>query len=134
MGTYDHEKLWRDWQFGDITVDMAIGHILQHLGLLYRAEAKVRHTQQSQTHEREHLQTTINALEKTVKKLNKTVEGSKATIRTLKRENEQLRGAVARLQTNIQALEGLNITVYQLKDEVDSLVNRLAKDSADSST
>lgn len=104
MGTYSHQKLLKDWTLGTITNDMATGHTLQHLGLLYEAIESLRQ-QVSQT------------------------EALKATMTTLKREHEQLRRQVEQLQSHINMLIGLNLTVYQLKNEVDTLNHRLDQDS-----
>lgn len=107
MGTYDHQKLLSDWSVGKITNDQATGHLLQHLGLVYQAL--------SEAGQKRHA-------------LRNEVESLKATLTTLKREQEPLRRQVARLQKENQRLTELQATVSQLKDEVDSLVNPLAKE------
>ena len=35
MGTYDHKQILSDYGNGKMTVEMAIGHILQHIDKLY---------------------------------------------------------------------------------------------------
>ena len=35
MGTYDHKKVLSDYANGSMTVEMAVGHTLQHIDKLY---------------------------------------------------------------------------------------------------
>ncbi len=35
MGTYDHNQVMSDYEHGRITVEMALGHSLQHIAKLY---------------------------------------------------------------------------------------------------
>ena len=37
MSTYDYDKVMSDYAQGRITVEMAMGHSLQHIGKLYEA-------------------------------------------------------------------------------------------------
>jgi hypothetical protein len=39
MSTYDYDKVMADYANGRITVEMAMGHSLQHIGKLYEAQA-----------------------------------------------------------------------------------------------
>jgi len=110
MGTYDHKQLLTDWRVGDITNDMATGHTLQHLDLLYQAQASATNNWQA---------------------LHQEIEELKTTMLALKQENKQLRGLVKRLSKKTDVVTGLNVTVYQLKDTVDSLTQRLDQDSTE---
>ncbi len=38
MGTYDHKKVLSDYVNGKMTVEMAMGHSLQHLDKLYESQ------------------------------------------------------------------------------------------------
>ncbi|MFN8488937.1 MAG: hypothetical protein U0350_15225 [Caldilineaceae bacterium] len=42
MATYDHRQVLTDYEHGKITSDMAAGHGLQHIDLLYKAQAATR--------------------------------------------------------------------------------------------
>ncbi|MFN8492709.1 MAG: hypothetical protein U0350_34220 [Caldilineaceae bacterium] len=42
MSTYDHRQVLSDYEKGKITPDMAVGHGLQHIDLLYKAQAATR--------------------------------------------------------------------------------------------
>jgi len=95
---------------GNITNDMATEHTLQHLELLYQGQAETNNEQQA-------LQTEMESL--------------KTTMLTLKRENEQLHRLVKKLSKEIDGLIGLNITVYQMKNVVDSLTHRLDPDATE---
>jgi predicted RNase H-like nuclease (RuvC/YqgF family) len=105
MGTYDHKKLLSDWATGTITNDMATGHTLQHLNLLYEV-------QEIANNSRQELRDEVNSLKAKVKQL------------------EKLHKHVDRLQKTLDSLIGLNLTVYQIKDDVDSLKNRLPQAEA----
>jgi 50S ribosomal subunit-associated GTPase HflX len=85
---------------------MAIGHTLQHIGLLY----------QGQDHAGQRRQT-----------MQQDMEALKAALTKLKQENETLRVHMERQEQQLNSLIGLNLTVYQIKNEVDSLTHTLAK-------
>ena len=42
MSTYDYDKVMSDYANGYITVEMAMGHSLQHIGKLYEALAATK--------------------------------------------------------------------------------------------
>jgi len=106
MATYDHKKLLTEWGNGTLTSDMAIGHTLQHIGLLYQGQDQAAQRRQT-------MQQDIDAL--------------KAALTKLKQENETLRVHMERQEQQLNSLIGLNLTVYQIKNEVDSLTHTLAK-------
>jgi chromosome segregation ATPase len=108
MGTYNHKQVLLDYTNGKITAEMAVGHSLQHIGQLYEAQ---------RTAEADHRawQTKVNHLEDELKTL-------RAEIDRWQKQQPRL----DRLQTLENNLTALNVTVYQLKDEVDHLQARLS--------
>jgi hypothetical protein len=42
MSTYDFDKVLSDYEHDRITVEMAMGHSLQHIGKLYATQTAVR--------------------------------------------------------------------------------------------
>ena len=44
MSTYDFDKVLSDYEHGRITVEMAMGYSLQHIGKLYATQATL-HTE-----------------------------------------------------------------------------------------
>jgi hypothetical protein len=42
MATYDHKQVLTDYAHGRITLDMAVGHGLQHIDYLYAAQTTMR--------------------------------------------------------------------------------------------
>ena len=111
MSTYDHKKVLSDYAAGRMKVEMAMGHSLQHIAKLYEEQtsANIR---------RQEIRDKATELEKEVKTL-------RAEIKQLQR----LRAQVDRLQKVVDSLAGLNLTVYQLKDDVDSLKASRQQDS-----
>jgi hypothetical protein len=59
MSTYDFDKVLSDYEHGRITVEMAVGHSLQHIGKLYEAQAAA-------TTDRRTGQTKLDALDKRI--------------------------------------------------------------------
>ncbi len=111
MSTYDHQKVLSDYINGRMDLEMAMGHSLQHLAKLYEAQITANTRRQE-------IRDKATDLEKEVK--------------TLRAEIEQLQRVCAqvdRLQKVVDSLSGLNLTVYQLKDDVDSLKAKLQQDS-----
>jgi predicted nucleic acid-binding Zn-ribbon protein len=66
LSTYDYDKILSDYAHGRITVEMAMGHSLQHIGKLYADQAAMR--------------TEIDALKKQVNRTETTVDHLKALI------------------------------------------------------
>ncbi|MEZ4869526.1 MAG: hypothetical protein R3C14_49840 [Caldilineaceae bacterium] len=44
MATYDHKQVLADYAAGRITPEMAVGHSLQHIALLYESQTTTRTT------------------------------------------------------------------------------------------
>jgi len=40
MGTYNHKQVLKDYATGKLTPEMAVGHSLQHIELLYEAQQR----------------------------------------------------------------------------------------------
>ncbi len=103
MKLYDPQQLLTDWGKGLLTTDMAISQTLHHVNYLAQAHQSAA-------------------------ELPLQIEALKATMTTLKREFEELRQYLEKLQPEINALTGLNLTVYQLKNDVDSLRHHLRQE------
>jgi hypothetical protein len=104
MSTYDHKQVIADYANGKITPDMAIGHSLQHIDLLYEARTATNTDYRELRHKVKHLEDALQTLRTQVD-------------RWQKRPPER-----DRLQTLENGLTALNLTVYQLKADVDSLI------------
>lgn len=104
MTTYDLKKVISDYAHEHITPEMAVGHALQHLDHLAQTQTTMLARQQE-------LGQKITELTQ----LSRQLQGM--LLSNEKQFDQQ--------QTVINSLMGLNITVYQLKNEVDSLKIRL---------
>ena len=97
MGTYTPEKLLKEYGNDRMNVEMAVGHALQHIDLLDKAK-----TEASKNHQV--LQNKVQQLET---------------------DNKQLRQKTTKIDLLENKVSALNVTLYQLKDEVDSLKAQL---------
>ena len=68
MATYDQKQVLADYAHGRITPEMAVGHSLQHINLLYEA-------QNSANAERSALRLELNQLQAAFHRLQQAVEG-----------------------------------------------------------
>ncbi|MCE7986529.1 MAG: hypothetical protein DYG89_35605 [Caldilinea sp. CFX5] len=68
MATYNPKQLLNDYANGRMTPEMAVGHSLQHINLLYEAQA-------SANAERNALRLELNQLQAAFTRLQQTVEG-----------------------------------------------------------
>lgn len=89
MATYSHEKVLADYARGDMDVEMAMGHSLQHIGHLYTAQSAA-------TAERQALRKQVVTLEQTIGALQGEVTGLQQVVTTLQSAFER---AVARTKT-----------------------------------
>ena len=103
MTTYDLKKVISDYAHERITPDMAIGHALQHLEQMF----------QTQT-------TMLARQEELGQKMTELTQLSQLLQAMLQGHNQQ----ADQQQTVITAL---NLTMYQIKNEVDSLKIRLER-------
>jgi len=108
MGTYDHKQVISDYANGKITAEMAVGHSLQHIDKLYEAQ-----TATDASHRE--LRAKVNGLESELKFLHAEVD-----------RRQKWQAEIDRLQTLENKLTALNVTVYQMKDDVDHLQARLS--------
>ncbi len=63
MGTYNHKRVLTDWETGQLTPEMAIGHALQHLGELYTVLATVNTTQRKLQEQLTHLENSTQTIQ-----------------------------------------------------------------------
>ena len=103
MSTYEHKKVLLDYVNGRMDLEMAMGHSLQHIGKLYEG------------------QTTANTRRQEIRDKATDLEKEAKTLRAEIKQLQKVRAQVDRLQKVVDSLSGLNLTVYQLKDDVDSL-------------
>ncbi len=88
MSTYDHKKVLSDYVNGRMTVEMAMGHSLQHIDKLYESQAAANLSRYG-------LRDKVDSLEKTVTAL-------QTESKTLRAEVDKLQTAVDRLTTLIK--------------------------------
>jgi hypothetical protein len=69
MSTYSHEKVLADYANGKITPEMAIGHGLQHIGLLYEGQTEAKAGRLAQQNQLERLDQRVAALQTAVDRL-----------------------------------------------------------------
>ncbi len=73
MGTYHHKKVMSDYANDKITVEMAVGHILQHIDKLYELQANANAN-------RYKLRGRVDSLEKTIEELRSETSHLRALI------------------------------------------------------
>ena len=71
MATYDQKQVLADYAHGRITPEMAVGHSLQHINLLYEAQT-------SANAERSALRLELNQLQAAFHRLQQAVEGQQS--------------------------------------------------------
>ena len=76
MGTYDHKQVLSDYANGKITIEMAMGHTLQHIGNLYEAQTIANLSRYELRSKVDTLESKVNALQKAVDRL--TASGEKS--------------------------------------------------------
>lgn len=74
MGTYDHKQIISDYAIGRITVEMAVGHSLQHIDKLYEAQTAANLSRYELRGKVDTLENTINALQAKVDRLTVLIE------------------------------------------------------------
>ena len=67
MSTYDYNKVMSDYEHGRITVEMAMGHSLQHIGKLYEAQTSTSVNMRAE-------QAKVDALEKRVNTMQAAID------------------------------------------------------------
>lgn len=74
MGTYDHKQVISDYATGRITLEMAIGHSLQHIDKLYEAQTAANLSRYELRSKVDTLETRVNTLQAAVDRLMALVE------------------------------------------------------------
>ena len=74
MGTYDHKKILSDYANDRITVEMAMGHTLQHVDKLYELQTTANVNRYQLRGRVDTLAETVAALKKEVARLTTLVE------------------------------------------------------------
>lgn len=74
MGTYDHKKILSDYANGKMTVEMAVGHTLQHIGKLYDLQTTANINRYELRGRVDRLDTMVSALQKEVARLAALIE------------------------------------------------------------
>jgi len=118
MGTYNHKQILADYANGKMTIEMAMGHSLQHIDQLYEAQTAAHASHRT-------LRDKVNRLEDELKTLRAGVdrrqkEQAKLALRVSEAEGTD------RLRTLENNLTALSLTVYQIKNDVDHLQARLS--------
>jgi len=75
MATYDHKQVLADYAHGKLTPEMAVGHSLQHIELLYAAQAAARNEWRA---EMDALKTQLTQTQATVDRLHTLIEKARA--------------------------------------------------------
>lgn len=110
MSTYPIEKILSDYSNERMDVETATGHSLQHIEALHKTQTAAKADHQA-------LRNRVNTLEETLK----TLQTDLAT-----RQQEPVQtDRLGRLENSLTAL---NMTVYKLKGDVDSLKESLSDD------
>lgn len=74
MGTYDHKQLLSDYANSKITVEMAMGHTLQHIGNLYEAQTAANLSRYELRSKVDTLEHTVATLQARIDRLTTLVE------------------------------------------------------------
>ena len=74
MGTYDHRQILSDYESGRMTVEMAMGHSLQHIDKLYELQTTVNVNRYEMRGKIDTLENRVNTLQKEVARLAALVE------------------------------------------------------------
>jgi hypothetical protein len=74
MGTYDHKQILSDYESGRMTVEMAMGHSLQHIDKLYELQTTANVNRYEVRGKIDTLENRVNTLQKEVARLAALVE------------------------------------------------------------
>jgi hypothetical protein len=74
MGTYDHKQILSDYESGRMTVEMAMGHSLQHIDKLYELQTTANVNRYEMRGKIDTLENRANILQKEVARLAALVE------------------------------------------------------------
>lgn len=76
MGTYNHKQILSDYENGRITVEMALGHALQHIDKLYELQTTANINRYELHGKLDNLENKINTLQKAINHLTALIEKS----------------------------------------------------------
>jgi hypothetical protein len=74
MGTYDHKQILSDYENGRMTVEMAMGHSLQHIDKLYELQTTANVNRYELRGKIDALENSVNILKKEVARLTTLLE------------------------------------------------------------
>jgi hypothetical protein len=74
MGTFDHKQLLSDYESGRMTVEMAIGHALQHIDKLYEFQTTANINRYELRGKIDTLENRVNTLQTEVARLTTLME------------------------------------------------------------
>jgi len=74
MGTYDHKRILLDYVNGRMTVEMAMGHTLQHLDKLYDLQTTANVNRYALRGQVDTLEKTVSTLQAEIVRLTRLVE------------------------------------------------------------
>ncbi|MBN1991326.1 MAG: hypothetical protein JW953_01380 [Anaerolineae bacterium] len=74
MGTYDHKQILSDYENGKLTVEMAIGHTLQHIDKLYEFQTVANINRYELRGKIDTLENRVNGLQTEIARLAALVE------------------------------------------------------------
>ena len=74
MGTYDHKQVLSEYANGKITVEMAMGHTLQHIDKLYELQTTANINRYELRGKVDTLANTVNTLQAKIDRLTALVE------------------------------------------------------------
>jgi hypothetical protein len=74
MGTYNHKQILSDYENGRLTVEMAMGHSLQHIDKLYELQTTANVNRYEMRGKMDSIENRVNTLQKEVARLTALVE------------------------------------------------------------
>ena len=74
MGTYDHKQILSDYESGKLTVEMAIGHTLQHIDKLYEFQTVANINRYELRGKIDTLENRVNSLQTEIARLTASAE------------------------------------------------------------
>jgi hypothetical protein len=74
MGTYDYKQVLSDYANGKMTVEMAMGHSLQHIAKLYETQTAANLSRYELRSKVDSLENTVNTLQTKIDRLAALVE------------------------------------------------------------
>jgi uncharacterized small protein (DUF1192 family) len=88
MATYDHKQVLADYANNKITSEMATGHALQHIGLLYDGQSEAKAGRLAQQSQLEQLDQRVATLQTAVDRLTAFMEKVQRTQKKRTKQNQ----------------------------------------------